>query len=56
MTAATAHSNGLPGSLHAVCECPRKAANRKGVRHHECCWHDEPDITVCTCGASGNGR
>lgn len=27
-----------------------KPMNAKGKRHHVTCFHDEPGITVCTCG------
>lgn len=29
---------------------PWKPRNAKGVRHREHCLHDEPGVTVCTCG------
>jgi hypothetical protein len=27
-----------------------KPMNAKGKRHHITCWHDEPGVTICTCG------
>lgn len=39
------------GPIGGECSCPLKPANAKGKRHSVCCFHDEPGITVCTCGA-----
>ena len=30
-------------------EIDYKPPNRKGVRHHKDCLHDEPGVTICTC-------
>lgn len=39
------------GPIGGECSCPLKSPNAKGKRHSICCFHDEPGITVCTCGA-----
>lgn len=34
-------------------DCPTcKPPNRKGIRHQQHCLHDEPGVTVCTCGGN----
>lgn len=38
------------GPIGGTCACPWKPANRKGVQHAQCCFHDEPGITICSCG------